>query len=196
MTTLKELGLDGETIVVIVADHGEEFLEHGGNLHGVTLYNEVTHVPLIFSIPGIPGPRTFDNAVSLVDVMPTVLEVLDIEMPAPADGRSLLPIISGESTGRASGDIYCELSDHLTALIRGNWKLIYDSKIDCFELYDIGGDYREIRNLAGTDSAAVKRLASVLSGWRQTGESKTHIAPVFIKDDKTTRQLKALGYLQ
>lgn len=196
MAALGSLGLDDDTIIVVVSDHGEEFLEHGGKLHGMTLYNEVIHVPLVFRVPGMSGHLTFQTAVSLLDVMPTVLDILDIDVPTPVHGRSLLPVIRGERPAEESRKIYSELGTHLAALMRGRWKLLYDADFERFELYDLVADYGETRNLAGADSAAFTELAGILSEWLRAKRSESHIGPNVLMDDKTTRQLKALGYIQ
>jgi arylsulfatase A-like enzyme len=79
-------GLLAESLVVITADHGEEFLEHGGVIHGFTQYQEVIRVPLIFRGPGIPGNIRVRAPVSLVDIMPTCLGLLGLPAPARLDG--------------------------------------------------------------------------------------------------------------
>ncbi len=87
---IRSLGVEDETLVVFVSDHGEQFLEHGGLKHGSSLHREELHVPLVFRVPGArdPGERRADR-VGLVDVFPTVLSALGIELPGAVDGRDL-----------------------------------------------------------------------------------------------------------
>ncbi len=87
--------LDDTDVVVFFSDHGEEFWEHNGFEHGHTLYDELLHVPLIVRAPGFEAKRV-EEPVSLLDITPTVLDLLGIEAPNEVDGRSLLPLIRGE----------------------------------------------------------------------------------------------------
>jgi arylsulfatase A-like enzyme len=86
---LRERGLWDDTFVVLTADHGEEFLEHGGVLHGLTQYREVLAVPLLIAGPGVPPNTRIGEPVSLVDVMPTSLSLLGITAPKSLDGEAL-----------------------------------------------------------------------------------------------------------
>lgn len=88
-----------ELVLVVTADHGEEFREHGVGTHH-QLYEEVMHVPLIMVAPGrIPAGRRVATPVSLVDIAPTVLALADVPPPAPLDGLSLLPLLDGSGAG-------------------------------------------------------------------------------------------------
>lgn len=101
LTWLEEEGLYDDTVVVFTSDHGEEFWEHGGRMHGKTLFREVVRVPLIIRYPKrVPIALPVTQAVSLVDVAPTLLELADIPAPYPMDGTSLIPSVprSGLST--------------------------------------------------------------------------------------------------
>lgn len=88
--------LDDEDVVVVFADHGEEFWDHGGFEHGHTLYDELLRVPLMIRAAGRLEPRRVRAPVSLLDVTPTLLELLDIDAP-PLDGSSLLPLAHGDA---------------------------------------------------------------------------------------------------
>lgn len=97
MDGLKERGLDGNTLVVFLSDHGEEFFEHEGFGHGHTLYGEVIRVPLIIRYPGsLTGGRRVKDQVRLIDVMPTVLDILGVANEEHMEGVSLLPLIEGD----------------------------------------------------------------------------------------------------
>jgi arylsulfatase A-like enzyme len=196
MNTLRESGLDENTVVVIVSDHGEEFLDHGGKVHGMTIYNEVIHVPLIFRIPGVSEARKFESVVSTVDVMPTILDILDIGLPRSIDGESLMAIINGERDKKRTNEVYSELLHNLTTVVRGRWKLIYDSEVDRFELYDIETDFSESDDLAPSNATIVQELANVLSDWLTAKKSGQVAAPEVHENEKTMKQLKALGYIQ
>lgn len=93
---LDELGLGGKTLVVVVADHGEEFFEHGGLGHRRTLQEEVVRVPFLLRLPGVlPTGAAIRGAVSTTALLPTVLDVVGLPAAASADGASLLPLIQG-----------------------------------------------------------------------------------------------------
>ena len=97
LTSLREKGLFENTMVILTSDHGDEFFEHGGKGHQHTLYQELLHVPLIFQVPGVEGPRRVETAVSLIDVMPTLFEALGMERPTTLQGRSLWGAIQGRA---------------------------------------------------------------------------------------------------
>jgi arylsulfatase A-like enzyme len=96
LETLDRRGLRERTLVVAVADHGEEFWDHGGVEHGHSVYDEVVRVPLIARWPGhLPAGTVVDALVRMVDVAPTVLDLLGLPPPPGADGSSVLPLVTG-----------------------------------------------------------------------------------------------------
>lgn len=98
---LEESGLYDNSIIIITADHGEEFFEHGRYGHGKTHYDEVVSIPLMIHVPG-GKPGVTDYPASLADVMPTVLDYVGADAPPGMSGESLVPVLSGEPPG--SGD--------------------------------------------------------------------------------------------
>jgi arylsulfatase A-like enzyme len=93
---LEERNLLKKTLIVLMGDHGEEFYEHGGIGHGHSMFGEVIRVPLIFSCPGtVPKGRRVAQQVRLIDVMPTVLDLVGVKTQARIEGASLLPLIAG-----------------------------------------------------------------------------------------------------
>ncbi len=96
LDALREHDLLKSTLIVLTADHGEEFWEHGRLGHGRSLYDEVLHVPLILRLPGGVPARIADQ-VELVDVMPTLLDLSGIPIPEDLSGKSLRPLVTGES---------------------------------------------------------------------------------------------------
>lgn len=95
MIELESLGLLEDTMVVLVSDHGEEFLEHGHIGHCRGLWNTVTHVPLIINVPGVAG-RRLETAVQNIDIVPTILDYLEIDREGYGfEGRSLRSLIEG-----------------------------------------------------------------------------------------------------
>lgn len=97
LSDLESRGLLEDAIVIVTADHGEEFGDHGGFGHGHTLYEEMLHVPLIVMRTGsMPHTRKIDSPVGHVDLLPTIAELAGAEVPSGAVGRSLVPLLRGE----------------------------------------------------------------------------------------------------
>lgn len=108
LRTLRELGLEKDTIVVLTADHGEEFGDHGGKFHSLNLYRELLHMPLLLKLPGLQ-PRVVTTPVELVDLVPTFCQVLALsKWCARYDGQSLIAAIEGkrEPTRGAYAEAY------------------------------------------------------------------------------------------
>jgi len=137
---LKTLGVLENTIVVLTSDHGEEFLEHGFWAHGWTVYEESSHVPLIFWRPGRITPARVPTGVSHVDLLPTVLTLADIEYDAAdLDGLALLTRAQGLFRPKVQErPIVCELLlDHrnlLRSIVKDEWKYIAAMKWRSAEL--------------------------------------------------------------
>ena len=111
---LKEKGIYKNTVIVLCGDHGESLGEHGEKTHGFFIYNATMHVPLIIRLPEISSaPRVVADPVSLVDLMPTVLEALGLEIPSQVQGRSLLSQLRTARTRRQH-----ELSEPRTRPLR------------------------------------------------------------------------------
>src|SRR5262249_11031587 len=99
---LEEKGLAERTVIAFFADHGEEFHDHGRMFHGQSVYGEIVDVPLIFLGPGhVPAGRSVEEPVELIDVMPTVLEMSGLRVPAEAQGLSLRPLLAPGQPGVA-----------------------------------------------------------------------------------------------
>jgi arylsulfatase A-like enzyme len=96
--SLERYGVADNTLVILTADHGEALGDHGEITHGFFVYEATQHVPLIFYCPGlIQDGRDVDGAVSIVDIFPTVLNMLGIDTPAPVQGESLVPLLYRKS---------------------------------------------------------------------------------------------------
>ena len=103
---LRQRGLYERSLIILVSDHGEGLGEHGEKTHGFFLYNSTLHVPLIVKMPAA-APRVVEDEVSLVDVMPTVLQMLAIPIPSSVQGRSLLSLALGRPAETTS-NLYAE----------------------------------------------------------------------------------------
>jgi arylsulfatase A-like enzyme len=158
---LEDLELLGRTMIVITSDHGEEFHEHGGTTHTTTVYEEQIHVPLIVYIPGVPAAR-IGTPVELVDVVPTVLDVLGVAIPDWLDGASLLgdPVPGGEPVAY-SERLFCGVVE-LKTLLTPDWKLIVNVPAQTKELYDLESDPGEQRNVADEQQDVVAQMSGRL----------------------------------
>ena len=147
MQGLKQRGLADDTMVVVTADHGEEFWDHGSVGHGHSVYDELLHVPLIVRVPGLTesGARVPD-AVGLVDVMPTVLDALGEKIPPELVGRSFLPALRGEAEPRAARGGFGLLPRLAHARDR-RLKLVQHGT-ERATLYDVRSDPGETQDLA------------------------------------------------
>ncbi len=160
MDALDATGLD-DTVVLFLGDHGE-MLGERGLWYKMSFFEGACRVPLLVSAPGRFAPGRVAAAVSLVDVLPTLVEIAggDLDhLASPVDGRSLLPHLLGQGGhDDVSGEYLAEGAvAPLVMLRRGRWKFIH-SPADPDQLYDLDADPEELRNLAG-EAAAAGRLA-------------------------------------
>jgi arylsulfatase A-like enzyme len=158
---LHETGLDRDTAIVVMADHGEAWGEHKVYFHGQDLFDEQLRVPLIFVVPGRPA-HVVDEPVALVDVAPTLIDLFGAPVPANMRGQSLLPVIvNGKAArGPAARPVFAEMlpatawPHHATMMMDDGKKLIHRISERRWELYDLTSDPGEKKNLADTPAAA------------------------------------------
>jgi arylsulfatase A-like enzyme/Flp pilus assembly protein TadD len=159
---LREKNLLGRTLVVLAGDHGEAFGEKVETGHGVFLYDGTLKVPLILCAPGhLPGGRVVPTRVRLTDIVPTVLDMVNLPVPAELEGQSLVPLAGGKK-GR-DRETYIETFyprenygwSELVGLVSGDWKYIRAPKP---ELYNLRTDPAETRNEAGSAGEIVAGL--------------------------------------
>jgi arylsulfatase A-like enzyme/Flp pilus assembly protein TadD len=203
---LKAHNLFNGSVIAIMADHGEAFGEHGEQHHGIFLYDETVHVPLLIKLPGQHTQTRVDNRVALADVAPTILLAAHLSVPSTMQGKSLLSLISrskaSSSTSTTESDsdhaVYSESGyGHLSfgwsplkAWRSGNY-LFVDAPQR--ELYDESADHGESKNLA-TDFEAVSetaaaQMAEFVRATASANLPKTTLTP------EQAESLHALGYL-
>lgn len=159
---MEKTGRFKDTMVVIMSDHGESLGERGLYRHATQLYNEQTRVPMIVYVPGLP-PRRINDFVSTIDLGSTILSAAGLQVPVQYMGVNLMPLIRGESFTRPP--VYGEqTSQEVSPFVRldqqvhpetkkymvitqDGYKLIYNRDFYNFELFDLNGDPRELRNL-------------------------------------------------
>jgi arylsulfatase A-like enzyme len=145
--------------VVISADHGEEFGDHGGLYHGSTLYEEQVRIPLIWSTPGLVPARTIAAPVELVDIATTLLAALAIPRDARMRGDDLGPLLVHGEGGPTHA--FAEVGD-ARMVTDGTHKAICESDTNRCQLYDLRADPEERRNLAGEEPDTLARLREEL----------------------------------
>jgi len=152
---LRKRGVLDNTLVIVLSDHGEEFYEHGGTDHGLTLYDELIRVPLIINIPRGTRGLKIPAQVSTMDVAPTIFDILDITpgetFSRQQQGKSLLPYFAG--TADAGRDVFVETDYRDFTHKRGirtadGWKLIVTMETGTEELYNLTNDPKEATDLA------------------------------------------------
>lgn len=190
------------SFVVITADHGEEFWDHGGTGHDNQVYEELLRVPLIVYAPGRLQPRRVATPVTTVDILPTLREAAEAP-PSPHDqGVSLLRTLRGEAKGPRTFFPMrwwepADLRQAKKAVVRDRYKFILNLPEGKEELYDLEADPKERNNLA----ADLPELVSDLKQQLRTFEHKAPTHPrefaeaVSLSREKA-EELKALGYVQ
>jgi arylsulfatase len=193
LDSLDRLEIADDTMVVITADHGEEFREHGRWGHGVTLYEEVIHVPLIIRYPGSTEGRRIADTVRTLDVGPTALAVAGLPVPMSMRGADLRN--AAERTDRYAVSV-CPRSAQL-ALQADGWKLITAKGARGRpSLYDLKVDDREKNDVAASEAARVDQMLALLV--ERIGPAAGELVPehaVGGVDAAAREQLEALGYL-
>ena len=211
---LGELGLDRRTLIAFLADHGEEFLEHGRTFHNQSIYGELTNVPLFFWWPGgVPAGRRAAETVELIDVMPTLLALSGLAAPKGIQGASLVPLMSDgphsgwprpaitEAAGRPDPSV--ATTEESYALSLGDWKLAHHvvraADRPEFQLFDRGKDPLDTTDVAAQHPEVVARLSRELEAWRRmaTGarlKPDSELASTVSGEE--LERLRALGYVQ
>ena len=198
---IRDKGLLANTLVVITADHGEELFQHDlFHGHGRSLHHTALHVPLVIMFPGkkYAGTRV-DTTVRTIDIFPTILEQAGQRAPRSAQGRSLLPLITGaERAPRPAFSTREPLSFYkngrAAALTEAEWKFIYFEK-EPGRLYNLKKDPKEFEDAAGSNPAVVKRMRA--QTLKNTLDDPGYIPPVEPEfRGRDYRMLKNLGYLK
>jgi arylsulfatase A-like enzyme/predicted Zn-dependent protease len=198
---LGSLGVMDKTLVVLVADHGEGLGQHGEATHGVFLYESTLRVPLILSLPGpLPRARRVSTPVRTIDLMPTILRLLDLPQPDELQGTSLLPLASPHPPDLLLKSLSESLLprenygwSELSAVRIGDWKYILAPRE---ELYDLRTDPDERNNVAGKREGDAARMREEVHRLMQSAASTGPSMAYRQELDETARErLRSLGYL-
>ncbi len=198
MRKIQEKNLLGRTLIIVAGDHGEAFGEKGESGHGMFLYDMAIKVPLLFYAENyLPSNGVVPARVRLIDILPTVLDLLNIPKPEPVQGTSLIPYIQKKK--KSDLDSYIETSypkenygwSPLVGLIAGDWKYIRAPKE---ELYDLKADPNEAKNLFASD----KKTAAKLKGSLDALIKESVVPGASAKRTLTAEdqaRLRSLGYV-
>ncbi|MFT4543302.1 MAG: arylsulfatase A-like enzyme [Planctomycetota bacterium] len=202
----KKFGWDKNTLLVFVADHGEEFNDHGGVYHEFSVYNELSRVPFLIHAPdlGVKQGVVRQNT-SLIDVTPTILGLLGVTPEEELDGSPLTSLCRSSEKAQASDLVDAlierplivhryEAGQHLWSVIRERWKLIEAESGPM--LFDLREDPGETKNLAEEHEGLVSQLAGTLETHRSRGSSPDSEKKGVEIDPSLLRQLKSLGYVR
>jgi arylsulfatase A-like enzyme len=202
-----------DTIFVLTSDHGEQFWEHGSWGHGQSLYDHQLHVPMLVHLPPslraarrlTAGPGTaIGDQVQLVDLAPTLLDLVGAPAPGPLDGRSLVPLLDGR--GLPAGEAFAEGTNLRETERRGlrtpRLKFIHsiprgrhDPALERFELFDLRDDPGERRDLAASRPEVVAALAAKVRLLSRGATMEFDGEVPAGTDPDLVEELKALGYI-
>ena len=163
---LRDLDVLDKTMIIVTADHGESFLENGRWAHPFILYNTVVRVPLIVSYPPvIPEGGAVGAVAQLVDVAPTILDLIGASIPRGVEGRSLMPLLLGSEKGDDRMAITQIPDDSSISMVVAGWKLIRNNTNGELEMYDLNADPKELVDLARSNRGRALDLEKKLIAW-------------------------------
>ena len=198
LEALQATGRDKDTVVAVLADHGESLGEHGEMTHAILIYESTLRIPFFLAGPGIPVGVAISTRVGAVDVLPTLLGLLGIDSPSGLPGRDLRPALVGKQV-RAEplyveslfGRLTCRWSS-LRGWVSEDWKLVQGAET---ELFDLKADPGELRNLAAQEPGRVERMRAALQaalGKMAPGGDTARGATLSPEQEE---RLRSLGYV-
>jgi len=203
---LRRLGSLDRTLIVMTADHGEGLGEHNELTHAILAYDSTLHVPLIIRPPGLgaEGARVIENRVGVVDIVPTILDLLGIAAPVEIQGRSLRPLWDGKADPELAADRYQPqyYAENLSPRLTHGWgelRVLYDGNLKYIhgprpEMYDLSTDPEELIDLSFAHPEQAGRLREELAAFIQEHAAEEP-ATTRALDPELVRRLQSLGYL-
>ena len=196
---LKTLNMYDSSLIIVTGDHGEMLGEHGETTHMYFIYQSAIKVPLIFKLPGSMAGRRVDDLASIIDIVPTVCDLVAIDPPAGIQGKNLAPHFGREPPRSEDRYLYCESlyptkyeANSLLGLVSRQWKYIQTTRP---ELYDLQKDPEEQTNLAEAQPQQARSLRDHLSHvLEQTVRQREDRADAPL-DAESLRHLRSLGYV-
>jgi choline-sulfatase len=198
LEAIQSAGRGKDTVVAVLADHGEALGEHGETTHAILIYQSTLRIPFFLAGPGVPPGVTISPRVGLVDVLPTLVGLLGIAVPEGLPGRDLRRAFAGQRLPAESlyteslfGRLTCRWSS-LRGWVSDDWKLVQGAET---ELFDLGTDPGERRNLAGQEPQRVERMRAALqAALRKMAPGGDAARAATLSPEKEER-LRSLGYV-
>jgi arylsulfatase A-like enzyme len=209
LAALSDLGIRDETALILAADHGEEFKEHGGTSHKAKLYDELLRVPLVIQIPWLATESVVHDQVSLLDIAPTILDLFELPPADEYAGQSLVPLCGGAGPDPRHLFSECYHQDGrvrfsdtegspLVSVRTPEWKYIWDGQSGAEELYDLARDPGEQDNIAVSACEKRAELARIVQehlGSLTRSDSVQEGPRTTMDGDLLSERLRELGYL-
>lgn len=193
LTMFESRGLREDTIVIVTSDHGEAFYEHGYVKHCYTVFENESRVPMLIRVPGLDQARTVSSAVSNIDLVPTILDLVEHQVPGLSlAGDSLRALIERgvEDPSRVS---FSAMGPH-RSISGPRFKLVFDLRETSYRLFDLVEDPGETEDVLRRERRHFRSLYERLMRWSQTmepGDPQEHLE----QTEAIERELRALGYL-
>ena len=199
---LEDRGLTDNTLIIFTSDHGEELNDHKSIGHGHTVYDELLRVPLIMRLDGVlPARVRVAQPVDLIDLSPTVLDLLGLEIPESMQGQSMLLYIEDPAAPAKTTSLASSARPFRFALRHGDWKLVRHNTTGWLgkhkvELCDLARDPMESNDVSQEHPVVVEALRQLLA-WHLERDQLAGEAPAeaAILDEQSLESLRALGYL-
>jgi arylsulfatase A-like enzyme/Flp pilus assembly protein TadD len=197
---LRQRGLYDRALIAMMSDHGESLGAHGESMHGIFLYDETIHVPLVFKLPGqLLRGRRVSSRVRLVDVAPTLLSMLSLPLPRTLQGESLVPLMKPSTKPPADLPAYAETDyphrafgwSALRSMRTGKYLFVRAPKR---ELYEESTDTGAHHNLAAVSPAVTATLQTQLDEFHDRTSSFNEKSEQKTLTSEQTENLAALGY--
>ncbi len=166
ISRLKSMGLYEDTLIVVMSDHGDEFMEHGGLDHGISLYQEQIHVVMMMHFPGYSRRQDIQQTVRTIDIFPTIFDALGLPGPSGTDGTSLLPLLrSGDYDAGIFSETDYRLFVNHRMIRQGPYKLILDLQDGRRELYNLEDDPLEQSDISSSETRRTYEMEQALRTW-------------------------------
>ncbi|MDP6980762.1 MAG: sulfatase [Myxococcota bacterium] len=201
MQQLEIRGLAKNTLVVFTSDHGEEFYEHQSMGHGHSVYEELLRVPLILRLDGVlPAGLRIDTPVELLDLAPTLLDMLGQPIPEAMQGQSLLPLVASPDSTHPRPQLATSGEPAQHAIQWGKFKLVRRMPATVgenteFRLFDLEADPRERRDISKNFPVTTSALVDLLDRDLRRAATTREAVPRATIDAETLEALKAIGYV-
>ena len=199
-SVIQKFELNKNTLIIITADHGEGFFEHGMLGHSYTLYQETIHIPLIVKLPHSTKEEIFTPQVNLVDIYPSILQLLPIDSPEHLVGK---PFLSEDGIGRGLSEkegrdySFSELGSFKSkAILTDGWKYIYNYNNETEQLYKLKEDPLETNNLAEKETMRCRNLKAQMFEWVSNAKKYPVKDQGYSFTLEEKEKLEALGYIE